>query len=54
MTSRQGVEIPFINFEDVETVRAELAKGGVIRVCADQEFVQLQPVRVLRFVLADA
>ena len=29
MTSRQGVEIPFINFEDVETVRAELAKGGV-------------------------
>ena len=29
MTSRQGIEIPFINFEDIETVRAELAKGGV-------------------------
>lgn len=29
MTSRQGVEIPFISFEDIETVRAELAKGGV-------------------------
>lgn len=29
MTSRQGIEIPFINFEDVETVREELAKGGV-------------------------
>lgn len=53
MTSRQGVEIPFINFEDVETVRAELAKAELIRVCAIQEFVQLQPVRVLRFVLAD-
>ena len=29
MTSRQGIEIPFINFEDIETVREELAKGGV-------------------------
>ena len=29
MTSRQGVEIPFIAFEDIEKVRAELAKGGV-------------------------
>ena len=29
MTSRQGVEIPFIHFDDIETVRAELAKGGV-------------------------
>lgn len=29
MTSRQGIEIPFINFEDIEEVRAELAKGGV-------------------------
>lgn len=28
LTSRQGVEIPFINFEDIETVKAELAKGG--------------------------
>ncbi len=29
MTSRQGVEIPFINIEDVEAVKDALAKGGV-------------------------
>lgn len=29
MTSRQGIEIPFINFEDIEEVRAKLAEGGV-------------------------
>ena len=29
MTSRQGIEIPFIDFEDIEEVKAELAKGGV-------------------------
>lgn len=29
LTSRQSVEIPFINFENVEVVRAELADGGV-------------------------
>lgn len=29
MTSRQGIEIPFIGFDDIEVVRAELAKGGV-------------------------
>ena len=29
MTSRQGVEIPFINFENIEEVRAALADGGV-------------------------
>jgi dissimilatory sulfite reductase (desulfoviridin) alpha/beta subunit len=29
MTSRQGIEIPFISFDDIEEVRAELAKGGV-------------------------
>jgi dissimilatory sulfite reductase (desulfoviridin) alpha/beta subunit len=29
MTSRQGIEIPFIHFEDIEKVREELAKGGV-------------------------
>lgn len=28
LTSRQGVEIPFINFEDIETVKKELAEGG--------------------------
>ena len=26
MTSRQGIEIPFVNFEDIEEVKAELAK----------------------------
>jgi len=29
MTSRQSIEIPFINFENIEEVRAELAEGGV-------------------------
>ncbi|MCR5763346.1 MAG: 4Fe-4S binding protein, partial [Treponema sp.] len=29
MTSRQGVEIPFIDFKDIEEVKAELLKGGV-------------------------
>lgn len=29
LTSRQGVEIPFIKLEDVEEVKAELEKGGV-------------------------
>lgn len=28
LTSRQGVEIPFIQFDDIEEVKAELAKGG--------------------------
>lgn len=29
MTSRQGIEIPFINVEDLEQVKAELLAGGV-------------------------
>ncbi len=29
MTSRQGIEIPFIRFEDIEEVKAALAAGGV-------------------------
>jgi dissimilatory sulfite reductase (desulfoviridin) alpha/beta subunit len=29
LTSRQGVEIPFIRLEDVEAVKARLAEGGV-------------------------
>jgi dissimilatory sulfite reductase (desulfoviridin) alpha/beta subunit len=29
LTSRQGVEIPFVKLEDVENVKAELEKGGV-------------------------
>jgi dissimilatory sulfite reductase (desulfoviridin) alpha/beta subunit len=34
LTSRQGVEIPFIKLRDVEAVKAELASGGVsVGVC---------------------
>jgi dissimilatory sulfite reductase (desulfoviridin) alpha/beta subunit len=29
MTSRQGIEIPFIRFEDIEEVKEKLAEGGV-------------------------
>ncbi len=29
MTSRQGIEIPFIDFKDIEKGKAELAEGGV-------------------------
>jgi dissimilatory sulfite reductase (desulfoviridin) alpha/beta subunit len=29
LTSRQSMEIPFIKFDDIEAVRAELDKGGV-------------------------
>ena len=30
LTSRQGVEIPFIKLEDIEAVKAELEQGGVV------------------------
>ncbi|MGN0549702.1 MAG: 4Fe-4S binding protein [Acutalibacteraceae bacterium] len=34
LTSRQGVEIPFIKLEDIESVKTELAEGGVpVGVC---------------------
>jgi dissimilatory sulfite reductase (desulfoviridin) alpha/beta subunit len=34
LTSRQGVEIPFIALEDIRTVKEELARGGVnVGVC---------------------
>lgn len=29
LTSRQGIEIPFINIEDIEAVKETLAKGGI-------------------------
>lgn len=29
MTARQGIEIPFIKLEDIDTVKAELAEAGV-------------------------
>jgi dissimilatory sulfite reductase (desulfoviridin) alpha/beta subunit len=34
LTSRQGVEVPFISVEDIEAVKKELAEGGVsVGVC---------------------
>lgn len=30
LTSRQGIEIPFIKLEDIDAVKEELAKGGVV------------------------
>ena len=30
LTSRQGVEIPFIKLEDIDAVKADLAKGNVV------------------------
>lgn len=30
LTSRQGVEIPFIKLQDIDSVKEELAKGGVV------------------------
>lgn len=53
MTSRQGIEIPFINFEDIEEVRAKLADGGVNLVYVDRESVPLPHVRVLKSAQAD-
>ena len=52
MTSRQGIEIPFINFEDIEEVRAKLADGGV-KPGVDRESVPLPHVRVLKSARAD-
>ena len=45
MTSRQGIEIPFIKVEELAEVWEP--------VCADHVYVQLQPVRVQRSVQAD-
>ena len=46
MTSRQGIEIPFIKVEELAEVKEALAKGGVGTGV-------LQPVRVQRSVQAD-
>jgi len=47
MTSRQGIEIPFIKVEDINVVKEELAKGGVgTGVCGPR-------VRAQKSVLAD-
>ena len=53
LTSRQGVEIPFIKLEDIDVVKEELAEGGCKPgVCRPDEFVPLLPVREMRFVRA--
>ena len=47
LTSRQGVEIPFIKLEQIDEVKDALAKGGVVPgVCGPR-------VRALRSVRAD-
>ena len=33
LTSRQGVEIPFIKLDDIDDVTADLAKGGMSSGC---------------------
>ncbi len=54
MTSRQGIEIPFIKVEDINVVKEELAKGGVgTGVCGPREYVLSQRVRAQKSVLAD-
>ena len=45
MTSRQGIEIPFIKVEDINEVKEELAKGGVGTGVYQPESVRSQPVR---------
>lgn len=53
MTSRQGIEIPFIKVEDINVVKEELAKGGVGTGVCDREYVLSQRVRAQKSVLAD-
>lgn len=54
MTSRQGIEIPFIKVEDINVVKEELAKGGVRNRCLRTESTILsQRVRAQKSVLAD-
>lgn len=53
MTSRQGIEIPFIKVEELAEVKEALAKGGVGTGVCGHVYVQLQPVRVQRSVQAD-
>ena len=53
MTSRQGIEIPFIKVEELAEVKEALAKGGVGTGVCGHVYVQLQPVRAQRSVQAD-
>ena len=52
LTSRQGVEIPFIKLDQIDEVKAALAEGDVVPgVCGPR--VPSQPVRDLPSVPAD-
>ena len=53
MTSRQGIEIPFIKVEELAEVKEELAKAVWEPACADRVSVPSQPVRDRRSVPAD-
>ena len=53
LTSRQGVEIPFIKLDDIDDVKDDLQKADVSLVSADRESVQLQPARATLSVQAE-
>ena len=40
LTSRQGVEIPFIKLQDIDEVKESLPRAIVSRESADREFVR--------------
>ena len=52
LTSRQGVEIPFIKLDQIDEVKAALAEGDVVPG-VDRESVRSQPVRAQLSVQAD-
>ena len=53
MTSRQGIEIPFIKVEELAEVKEELAKGGVGTGVCGHVSVPSQPARDRKSVPAD-
>ena len=53
LTSRQGVEIPFIKLDDIDDVRMILQKADASLVSAGRESVQLQPARATLSVQAE-
>ena len=53
LTSRQSVEIPFIKIDDVDEVKEELAKGGCKPGVCGPRVRLSQPVREIRYVLAE-
>ena len=47
LTSRQGIEIPFIALEDIDTVKKELAKGAYRMASAAPGCALLRPGRAM-------